>query len=105
MKKFFTSAVTIVIVGFAIIQSCKKEKFTPGNRTPMAQAGIDIIITLPEDSAMLDGTASNDLDGAITSYQWSKISRPASYNFRNPNGSKSMVNSLLAGTYKFEEHC
>ena len=73
--------------------SCKKEKSFEGcsenNKTPIASAGPDQVITLPTDSISLDGSASNDPDGTISEWLWTKISGPASFN---------IVNALLPKT-------
>ena len=55
-----------------------------GNKPPIAVAGSDQVITLPTDSALLDGSASSDPDGKISDpiaigWRWEKISGPASF--------------------------
>jgi len=69
---------------------------------PVANAGTDQTITLPKDSVLLDGSASTDPDGTITSYKWTKISGPVSSNIINPTSSKTSIKSLVMGVYKFE---
>ena len=49
----------------------------------------------------MNGTASSDADGTITTYAWSKISGPASSTIVNPSASSSVVNNLMQGTYSF----
>ncbi|MGR5266604.1 glycosyl hydrolase family 18 protein [Vibrio astriarenae] len=49
---------------------------TPVNRAPTANAGGDIVIE-GAGTVTLDGSASRDSDGVITSYAWSQISGPA----------------------------
>jgi hypothetical protein len=51
--------------------SCENRK--PVNQPPVANAGRDTTIKLPTDSIMLDGKASTDPGGTITSYKWAKI--------------------------------
>ena len=42
------------------------------NQSPVANAGSAATITLPTNSATLDGSASSDPDGSIVSYKWVK---------------------------------
>ncbi len=46
---------------------------TPVNRAPVANAGADVTVVGPA-TVSLDGSASNDSDGIIASYQWSQVS-------------------------------
>ncbi len=57
------------------------------NRAPVANAGADISIPLPNNSTTLDGTASTDPDGnnTITTYTWTKLTGPAQYTIADPN--------------------
>ena len=73
----------------------------PANRPPVASAGTDIVVALPNNSTTLDGSASLDLDNNIASYAWTKISGPASYNIANAAAAKTGVSNLSAGTYQF----
>lgn len=45
------------------------------NQAPIANAGSDIIITLPTNTANINGSGS-DADGSITAYLWTKVSGP-----------------------------
>jgi hypothetical protein len=74
----------------------------PPNKGPVANAGPDKEITLPKSNEQLDGTASTDLDGTITFYQWAKLSGPASFNIATPNSAVTGVNDLEEGLYVFE---
>ncbi|MCA6078779.1 PKD domain-containing protein [Fulvivirga sedimenti] len=67
--------------------------------TPVANAGPDQSITLPTNSATLNGSA-NDPDGSIVSYQWTKVSGGGAtlVNASSPN---LTVNNMGAGTYVF----
>ncbi len=73
----------------------------PANQLPSANAGNDQTITLPVNSAILNGTGS-DPDGAIASFQWTKIAGPASFVIVSANQALTAVNSLDQGIYKFE---
>jgi major membrane immunogen (membrane-anchored lipoprotein) len=72
-----------------------------GNVLPVVNAGADITITLPTNSTILSGTAS-DSDGTIASYSWTKISGPASFSLINSSSATANVTGLVAGTYQFE---
>ncbi|MBS1738509.1 MAG: tandem-95 repeat protein, partial [Bacteroidetes bacterium] len=71
------------------------------NKRPVAHAGADQTITLPVSSIQLNGSG-DDSDGTITSYLWTKISGPTSYNIVNSNAASSAVNNLVAGVYLFQ---
>lgn len=73
------------------------------NKTPVSNAGADITITLPANTVQLDGSASNDPDGTITYYNWTKISGPAVGTIGSPSTNKTTVTGLtLAGDYLFQ---
>jgi hypothetical protein len=74
---------------------------TPGNKSPVANAGDDVTITLPVNNATLDGRASSDPDGTITSYKWLMVNGPAEYAISNANNSFTGVSNLVAGVYTF----
>jgi predicted esterase len=71
------------------------------NVPPVARAGEDIIISLPANSATLNGTASTDADGTITTWSWTKISGPASYNIVDASAATTVLSNLAVGTYRF----
>ncbi len=71
------------------------------NQPPVANAGPDQSITLPQDSAVLNGSGT-DADGTIVSYQWTKISGPSAYTIVNVNSATANVTGLVQGTYQFQ---
>jgi len=73
----------------------------PSNQSPIASAGSNVNITLPLNSATLNGSASFDPDGSIASYAWSKTSGPSSYSFANASAYSTTVSNLVAGVYVF----
>lgn len=91
---------------FVAVPSCKKElsceECKKNNKPPIAIAGLDQAITLPTDSVSLDGKRSNDPDGTISVWLWTKISGPASFDILKPADSTTLVKILTAGTYQFE---
>ncbi|WP_341839525.1 PKD domain-containing protein [Chitinophaga caseinilytica] len=73
------------------------------NIPPVANAGADQQITLPENAAALNGQASRDDDGTIATWHWAQVSGPALATITLPNQSNSSVQQLtIAGTYIFE---
>jgi ribosomal protein L14 len=74
---------------------------TPINQPPTANAGSDINITLPTNSATLTGSGS-DPDGTIASYKWAKISGPSQYNINSSTKAQASANNLVKGVYQFE---
>ena len=86
MKPVINFVTLVLITGVIIFVSRKKEKSCEGcatnatgniNKPPTSIAGPDQVITLPTDSISLDGNASNDPDGIISAWLWTKISGPA----------------------------
>ena len=68
---------------------------------PVANAGSDQIITLPVNSVILSGSAT-DSGSTIASTLWTQISGPASANIATPSSLQTNVSSLQAGIYKFQ---
>lgn len=65
----------------------------------LPDAGQDMNISLPY-GGLLDGRNSTSTAG-ITSYSWTKIAGPSSYNLVSPTSSSSYINSLIPGVYTF----
>jgi hypothetical protein len=72
---------------------------TPTNQPPVANAGQDIIVTLPITTGVLLNGSATDTDGNIQSYQWSKISGPASFTCSDYNVASPTISNLEEGTY------
>lgn len=106
MKTVIRSLLVFLYTVLAIFSSCKREHSCENcfvnNKPPKANAGADQKIVLPLDSVLLDGTASSDPDGTITSYKWTTISGPGSFIYGNPNQIKTIIRNLKAGFYKIE---
>ena len=71
------------------------------NIQPVANAGIDQLITLPVNTVTLSGSG-NDSDGNVVSYAWTKISGPSSYTVINQNSASTNVSGLVQGVYQFQ---
>lgn len=70
---------------------------------PIAVAGSDIILTLPDNVAMLDGSKSTD-DYGITEYEWSRSDKsPAAGHFLNESNHQAVLHiaGLVQGSYTF----
>ena len=112
MKAVLRFPLFVFVIAILIHSSCKKEYScedcgtTPPqngiNKPPIAIAGPDLVITLPTDSVFLDGRTSSDPDGMISSYLWTKISGPSSFNILKSPDSLTKVKALVVGTYQFE---
>ncbi|MEI9913340.1 MAG: T9SS type A sorting domain-containing protein [Bacteroidota bacterium] len=70
------------------------------NQVPGANAGNNIVITLPVNSTTLTGSGS-DLDGTITGYAWSRVSGPTNFAFGNAASATTTLTNLVQGTYTF----
>jgi hypothetical protein len=75
---------------------------TTGNQPPVACAGADQTITLPLNSAVLDGSCSSDPDVNITGYAWTQIAGPLSATIATPDAVSTNVNNLSSGIYQFQ---
>ena len=106
MKKIFFLLLVLLSMWIISFTSCKKEISCEGcackNKPPIVRAGLDQAITLPSDSVLLDGNNTNDPDGKISEWLWTKISGPASFNIIRQSDSISNVKALVTGTYQFE---
>lgn len=71
---------------------------TPVNQSPVAVGGADISITLPVNTVSVTGSG-NDPDGNIASFQWTKISGPASFTIVNAAQAQTAINNLVQGTF------
>ena len=71
------------------------------NQPPSANAGTDMVITLPTNAAILDGSASQDPNGNIAGYAWAQLSGPSTSTVTNGNTSTASVSNMVAGVYLF----
>ncbi|MEJ7588758.1 MAG: GDSL-type esterase/lipase family protein, partial [Ferruginibacter sp.] len=69
------------------------------NPAPIANAGIDIYISLPQNSTGLNGRASSDVNGSITAYQWTKISGPEQFVINDDTSGEPTLTNLKEGIY------
>lgn len=108
MKQILKFVFFISLVAALFHISCQKELSCENcaadgtNKLPIAIAGSDQTIMLPIDSVTIDGSASSDPDGSISSYLWTKISGPASFTINNASAATTVVKNLAVGLYQFE---
>src|SRR5690606_2920246 len=72
----------------------------PINKQPIAKAGEDKTLTLPENNITLNGKGE-DADGSIISYIWTKSSGPNA-TLTNANTANLKLTNLVAGSYVFK---
>lgn len=72
----------------------------PTNVPPTANAGTDKSITLPTNSVVINGSAS-DSDGTITTHAWTQIAGPSTATLAGANTANLTASNLIAGTYSF----
>ncbi len=89
-------------LGATALDTVKVTVNSAANQPPVANAGIDQGITLPTNSVTLNGVGSNDTDGSIASYLWTKISGPAQFTIGNSAAASTTVSNLTAGIYSFQ---
>ena len=71
-----------------------------GNIAPVSNAGSNIAITLPQSSAVTNGSASYDPDGSIAEFFWYQIQAPVAVTISNPFSMTPSITGLTtAGTY------
>ena len=73
----------------------------PVNQAPNANAGANRVITLPINSAGLNGSSSSDADGNIATYLWQQVSGPSTSTLSAKNTANITVSNLQAGVYTY----
>ena len=71
------------------------------NQPPVANSGADISITLPANTANLNGSASSDADGTISGYTWSEVSGPNTAAIAAAGSANTGISNLQQGVYTF----
>lgn len=92
-KNLFSADTVFVNVKKEVVQP-------PVNQSPIAKAGNDQTITLPQNELLLDGSLSIDPDGQIKAYKWIKVSGPAA-TLEGDTTSLLSLKGLVEGTYVF----
>ena len=116
MKPIIRSIVVISMTPLLIlglfVASCKKVEIANNwdfkahlqktNHPPIANAGADQTIRVPDNSIVLDASNSFDLNNNIISYAWTKIFGPSLFTIVNTASPRSQVTDLVEGVYQFE---
>jgi K319L-like, PKD domain len=68
---------------------------------PVANAGADQIIQLPESFFVLSGSGTTE-KGNITDYAWTQVSGPNTSAINNASSATTSVTGFVAGTYSFQ---
>jgi hypothetical protein len=71
------------------------------NQAPVANAGNDTTIHVPASTVVLNGLLSNDPNGTIVAYAWTKTSGPPQESITSPSSPTTTVTRLKPGTYVF----
>lgn len=103
MNSLFKTPLQIMLLICLFALSCKKEErqHPPLNDPPVARAGDDITLFVPQTSVNLDARQSYDPNDYIYSYEWKKLEGPELYH-RLINGPQLILNGLVEGVYAFE---
>ena len=69
---------------------------------PVADAGENVIVKLPDSTGALDGSASSDADGDDLTYLWTQINGPSVITFSDNTVANPDISDLVEGVYKCE---
>ena len=71
--------------------------------TPIANAGANQTITLPATSVILDGSASQDINGTIRAYAWTQTAGPMQMSILAAgNATTTVIGFVQTGVYTFQ---
>ena len=71
------------------------------NQGPIAIAGDNVDLHLPEDTTRLNAFSSTDPDGKIVSYKWNKVNGPSKFTIASPLTASTVISNLVEGDYVF----
>ena len=83
-----TDEVTIAVIG-------------ESQSAPIANAGADQTVHLPESFFVLSGSATTE-KGTITNYNWTQVSGPNTSTINNATSASTSVSGFIAGTYFYQ---
>ncbi|RYZ45039.1 MAG: hypothetical protein EOP49_26005, partial [Sphingobacteriales bacterium] len=72
------------------------------NQVPAANAGNEVVVTLPQNSSTLNGCSSSDPENGMLQFSWRRISGNSSVQISNASSCNTSVTNLLQGSYLFE---
>ncbi len=71
------------------------------NVPPVADAGKNVMVSLPNNSVTLNGRRSKDKDGKVVKYEWEKLKGPINF-LGTKNGAVQQVKDMRPGSYVFK---
>ena len=72
----------------------------PNAGDPVANAGPDQVVVLPNSNVTLQGSATDE--GTISSYAWTQVSGPSTASLTNTNTKNLSATGLVQGVYQFQ---
>lgn len=69
---------------------------------PVADAGENVLVVLPEVMGLLDGSGSSDPEGEDLTYEWTQIYGPSEVNISDNTIASPTIGNLEEGIYKFD---
>ena len=66
---------------------------------PIAEAGENAVVVLPDNSITIDGSGSTDPDNGSLSYDWNQVYGPSAVTFSDLNAATPTVSGLVKGVY------
>lgn len=69
---------------------------------PVADAGSNQVVVLPQSNATLNGSASYDPNSGTLNYNWEQIYGPSVLQFSNNTVAQPNISTLVAGVYKLK---
>ena len=69
---------------------------------PVADAGDNVVVIMPETTAILDGSLSNDPEGEAITYNWEQIYGPSVITFNDDSLESPTITNLEEGVYKLK---
>ena len=69
---------------------------------PIANAGENVVVIIPETTAILDGVLSNDPEGEALTYLWEQIYGPSTISFDDTAVVSPSISNLEEGIYKIK---
>ncbi|HLO80221.1 MAG TPA: hypothetical protein VK166_04665, partial [Chitinophagaceae bacterium] len=102
MYKLFKTPIQIIMICL-LLAACKKEdqETAAKNDPPVAKAGEDVTVYVPDAYLYLDARDSHDPNNNISSYQWRKLEGP-DWSSQYANRSQLELRDLSEGIYSFE---
>jgi hypothetical protein len=83
-----------------IIPQSHLSSTSPNGLTPTVDAGPNRVVLLPQNTVMLNGSATDD--GTIESVQWTQLQGPNAATLSDANTEKLTASGLTSGTYVFQ---